>query len=225
MKSVSIAFHKHIEEGHKQGYMEKDELFSEKVNPIFESVSPDVEELPSLKEVYEYIDGIFKSEKLASECLIMCLAYIERLLHKTEIKLCGVNWRRMILASLVLASKVWEDQAVWNVDFLSMFPSLTLEDLNSLERNFLKLLKYDVSMKASIYAEYYFNLRNLSDNHRNFKLKPLSKEEASKLEERSLNSEFSQTGDSTNKTPSLKRTLSDPHLRNEDIPSPPVIIN
>ncbi len=74
----------------------------------------------------------------------------------------ATNWRRLILSALILASKVWEDQAVWNVDFLSVFPNVSVKDLNALERKFLEVLSYNVGMKASEYAKYYFDLRQRS---------------------------------------------------------------
>jgi len=40
---------------------------------------------------------------------------------------------------------------VWNVDFLSVFPNVNVNDLNKLEKYFLGLLTYNVSLKASEY--------------------------------------------------------------------------
>ena len=163
----------------------------------------DFEKCPSFETVHNFIDKIFRSEqviifvflllqifdfkiKMSSECLVMSLAYIDRLVNKTEIRLCGENWRKLLLSSFILATKVWEEQAVWNVDFLSIFPKkLEIEYINTLERKFLKLLRYNVSLKASEYAKYYFELSNNAINQRDFQLKPLTKEQALKLEKNS----------------------------------------
>ncbi len=51
---------------------------------------------------------------------------------------------------------------MWNVDFLSVFPNVSVKDLNALERKFLEVLSYNVGMKASEYAKYYFDLRQRS---------------------------------------------------------------
>jgi hypothetical protein len=81
---------------------------------------------------------------------------------------------------------VWEDQAVWNVDFLNVFPNLTVDDLNQLERHYLNSLQFNVSLKASVYAKYYFELRALSErDSQHFPLKPLDKEGQKRLEIRS----------------------------------------
>jgi hypothetical protein len=68
------------------------------------------------------------------------------------------NWRRILLGGLILASKVWEDEAVWIVDFLDLFNTVTLTDLNILERHWLELLQYQVGLKASQYTKYYCDL-------------------------------------------------------------------
>jgi hypothetical protein len=53
---------------------------------------------------------------------------------------------------------VWEEDAVWNADFIDVFPNLTVRDVNLLERTWLDLLQYNVQLSASHYAKYYFEL-------------------------------------------------------------------
>lgn len=78
---------------------------------------------------------------------------------------------------------MWEDQSVWNVDFLPVFDNLTAQDLNKLERQFLALLQYNVSLTASLYAKYYFELRTFSKlDSTHFPLQPLDKLNAKRLE-------------------------------------------
>jgi len=114
----------------------------------------------------------------------MAVAYAERIEESTGIKLYAYNWRRIILANMILASKVWEDQAVWNVDFIDMFPSTTPYDLGQLEKKLLALLSFDVSLKASQYATFYFDLRaqSASTGEHFHELRPLDKENQERLE-------------------------------------------
>ncbi len=37
------------------------------------------------------------------------------------------NWRRIVLGAFMLACKVWEEDAVYNADFLDSCPSETAE--------------------------------------------------------------------------------------------------
>ena len=56
----------------------------------------------------------------------------------------------------------------------------TLTDINILEKRFLELLEFNVSITASLYASYYFELRTLCETSERFALKPLGEEEKRK---------------------------------------------
>lgn len=81
---------------------------------------------------------------------------------------------------------MWEDQAVWNIDFIELFPLTTPSDLGQLEKKILALLGFDVSLKASEYAKIYFDLRAQAANHCTeehfIELMPLNKDAEDKLE-------------------------------------------
>ena len=96
------------------------------------------------------------------------------------------NWRPLILSSLLVAQKVWDDRYLSNADFAFIYPFFVTEEINKLEQKFLELIQYNVTVKSSLYAKYYFELRALfKDNEKEFPLKPLDQLEAKKLEVRS----------------------------------------
>uniref|UniRef100_A0A8C0QRB5 Cyclin Y like 1 n=1 Tax=Chelonoidis abingdonii TaxID=106734 RepID=A0A8C0QRB5_CHEAB len=138
---------------------------------------------PDHKHIYRFVRTLFSAAQLTAECAIVTLVYLERLLTYAEIDICPSNWKRIVLGAILLASKVWDDQAVWNVDYCQILKDITVEDMNEMERHFLELLQFNINVPASVYAKYYFDLRSLADdNNLNFLLEPLSKERAQKLE-------------------------------------------
>lgn len=73
-----------------------------------------------------------------------------------------------------------------------------------MERHFLELLQFNINVPASIYAKYYFDLRQLADdNNLNFPLEPLNNQRAQKLEVSAPPRTSARSG-----PPSLVRTIS-----------------
>jgi len=105
------------------------------------------------------------------DVIIISLIYIERLIDETggSIRPNARNWRSILLSSMLLASKVWDDLSMWNVDFYhvcrtSSDPVVScynLERINQLERLILETLHFKVRITASMYAEYYFEIRSM----------------------------------------------------------------
>lgn len=146
----------------------------------------DYTKIPDEDTIFNFLKSIYNVGQLSPECGIMAMAYIDRLLSYTGISFVALTWRRIVLGCLILASKVWEELAVWNVDFVDVFSNLTVKDLNQLERQVLNGLQFNVTLKSSVYAKYYFEIRSFAKrNAKNFPLKPLDKAGSKRLEERS----------------------------------------
>ena len=73
--------------------------------------------MPTLEEMYYYCKYIIISGRMEKEIPILCLVYIERFLTKTGVLMNHANWKRLTLISLILASKIWDDDSLENIHF------------------------------------------------------------------------------------------------------------
>ncbi|XP_031148203.1 cyclin-Y-like protein 1 isoform X2 [Sander lucioperca] len=182
IKCVALAIYYHIKNRDSNRSLD---IFDEKKHPLTREKVPEDYSVvdPEHKLIYRFIRTLFSSAQLTAECAIVTLVYLERLLTYAEMDICPCNWKRIVLGAILLASKVWDDQAVWNVDYCQILKDITVEDMNEMERHFLELLQFNINVPASVYAKYYFDLRSLADeNNLSFPLEPLNNKRAQKLE-------------------------------------------
>jgi hypothetical protein len=121
--------------------------------------------IPSADDIYEFGHRLFKQVQLSSECSIICLIYVERLMEAAKVPLLAKTWKPIFMAGLLLASKVWQDWSSWNIEFANVYPQFSLEAINKLELQFLKMVKWDLYISSSLYAKYYFALRSILEKN------------------------------------------------------------
>jgi len=116
-------------------------------------------------------------------CLVVAMIYIERLRRGCGADLLCATWQPTLLAAVILAQKVWEDEAYYHTckDFTLLSETLTKPELAQLERDFLNALDYNVGVKAAVYTDWYFKLCTLAEKN-NSRLRPLGTNEAKLLE-------------------------------------------
>ncbi|CAG9314109.1 unnamed protein product [Blepharisma stoltei] len=142
--------------------------------------------MPTVDDIYEFMRALYDCAQFSPECCIICLVYINRLIAFTGLPLHPTNWRPIILCSLLIAQKVWDDRYLSNADFAYIYPFFNTEEINTLEKRFLELINYSVTVKAALYAKYYFELRGLfADNLADFPIRPLDNTKAREIEGRS----------------------------------------
>lgn len=56
-----------------------------------------------------FVIKIFEKMQLATECIIISLIYLEKLMINGSIEIRYCNWRPLIFTAILLASKFWED--------------------------------------------------------------------------------------------------------------------
>ena len=132
---------------------------------------PESRDLPSLADITAFYQDFYERSQMEHDTIIMSLIYVERLIKETNGLLAPVteNWKSILFACMVMASKVWDDLSMWNVDFSNVcgrgrtlgLASFTLRRINELELAVLKSLNFNVKVPASEYAKYYFLIRSM----------------------------------------------------------------
>eukprot|EP00042_Codosiga_hollandica_P031604 m.193397 g.193397 ORF g.193397 m.193397 type:complete len:384 (-) comp53685_c0_seq4:589-1740(-) len=186
IKCVALSLCYMIQEGHRNpNPVLYSNIFDEKSFPLTEDVVPANYKtmIPSDDDIYFIMNALFEAAVLPVECAIVTLVYISRVMSYTNLSLHASNWKRVLLGAILMASKVWDDQAVWNADFCSMLPSITVDEMNDLERTYLEMLQFNINVDSSVYTKFYFDLRALAEeNNKAFPLEPLTKAQAEQIE-------------------------------------------
>ncbi|CAE7652439.1 ccnyl1 [Symbiodinium pilosum] len=117
----------------------------------------------SHEAVLTFLNDISDSLYFCKQVVVLCAIYIERLIAQTDTVLTVGNWRSLVTAGLLIASKVWEDIHPWNADFeecLLEVAGIRYKSgaLYRLESMFLQKLQWKVFVDAKIYAAYFFSL-------------------------------------------------------------------
>ena len=162
---------------------------------------------PTLEEIYYYCKYVIISGRMEKEIPILCLVYLERFLTKTGVLMNHANWKRLTLISLILASKIWDDDSLENVHFPQVLPDITLKEISSLEKVFLSLIDFDLMIRGSEYAKYYFVLKTFADSFNStLPMGPLPVEKMSELQNNTVKAE-SDLRERYNMKVSLKKTM------------------
>lgn len=172
--------------------------------------------IPSLLDLLGFYEEFYNRSKMEHDTIIMSLIYIERLIKSTNSALapCAENWRSILFACMVLASKVWDDLSMWNIDFSNVsaatvgLSSFTLSRINKLELSLLKVLDFNVSVSASEYARYYFLIRTMLQR-------------SGRMEETSLSPIERKSRPSTSNVNSPSTGISCRQYKNESLDMPP----
>ncbi|XP_064240756.1 uncharacterized protein LOC135278070 isoform X2 [Aotus nancymaae] len=177
LKLVTLAIHYHIKRRDADRSLD---IFDEALHPFTQEQLPEdyLKYDPEYKVIFGFVRALSKALRLTAELAIVSLIYVERLVSYVCIDICPTNWRRIVMGAVLIAAKAWNDEAVWNENF----DSVAVEEMNELERQFLKLIDYNIQVPGSIYSKYYFDLCTLAQDHADLPLQLLDRERTQKPE-------------------------------------------
>jgi len=79
--------------------------------------------------------------RLEKECALITFAYLNMIEDKAGYQLMSSTWKRLSLITLILASKIWDDESFENQHFAKTL-DIPADEINTLERIILIGLEY-----------------------------------------------------------------------------------
>lgn len=168
-------------------FFSEEKYIEESPNSFDEQKIELIKKTPSNDEIHDFIEALYNCAQFSPECCILCLIYINRIIALTGISLQPTNWRPMILVSLMISQKVWDDKYLSNADFAYIYPFFDSQQLNILEIKFLEMIQYNVFVKGSLYFKYYLELKSVYPEE--ITMRPMDIFTMNKLENQSRNYE------------------------------------
>ena len=101
-----------------------------------------------------FIRDVMEKMQLTTECIVIALIYLEKVMLTGKIEIRDLNWRPLVFTATLLASKFWEDISWYNVNFAENLQMLSLRSINRLESEFLSLCDYNIYVSAEAYEQY-----------------------------------------------------------------------
>lgn len=111
--------------------------------------------------VCDYLERISRFSGCSNECFVLSLIYIDRLIMRKRIVLDSLNVHRLVITSVMLAAKFFDDHYLDNAHYAAVGGVPRLE-VNVLELEFLFLLEFNLHVTAADYYQYHEALRQKS---------------------------------------------------------------
>ena len=118
--------------------------------------------IPSIS-VKDYILRLVKHSKINESTIIILLIYIDRICKINNFFLTYYNIHKLILAAFIIAIKYNEDN-YYSMIIYSKIGGVTIAELNNLEIEFLKLIKFNLFIPEMLYNKYYNDLMSLKSD-------------------------------------------------------------
>jgi hypothetical protein len=101
-----------------------------------------------LQDAAAYVHRLAVRQRFSPPCAVLALCYLERVAH--AFPLTSNSARRLILTALLVAAKFHDDHTFSNRDWAAS-DAISVQDLNSLEVQFLKALDWRAALSQADY--------------------------------------------------------------------------
>lgn len=108
---------------------------------------------PPAITVLDYLERIHKYACCSNECFILSLIYIDRLIQLNNFALTSLNVHRVIITSIMLAAKYFDDQ-YFNNAYYAKVGGVPVNEMNLLEVELLFRLNFSLFVNTEIFKKY-----------------------------------------------------------------------
>lgn len=109
--------------------------------------------------VRDYLVRIHKYASCSPECFVLALVYMDRLHQMQGFVLTELNVHRVVITSVVLAAKFFDDH-YFNNAYYAKVGGVPCPEMNELEVEYLLLINFSLHVSSDTYARYYNELAN-----------------------------------------------------------------
>ncbi|KAI9915882.1 hypothetical protein PsorP6_007770 [Peronosclerospora sorghi] len=109
--------------------------------------------------VLDYLTRIHKYASCSPECFVLALVYIDRLHQMQGFVLTELNVHRVVITSVVLAAKFFDDH-YFNNAYYAKVGGVPCPEMNELEVEYLLLINFSLYVSCETFARYYNELAN-----------------------------------------------------------------
>ena len=106
----------------------------------------------------QYLSRIHTYAKCSDSCFVVALIYIDRIIAMHSFRVTALNVHRIFLASILLSAKFLDD-IYYNNSFYAKLGGISLQELNTLELEFLRLTRFDLNVSEEQYGAYHASIR------------------------------------------------------------------
>jgi len=104
--------------------------------------------------ITNYLSRINKYADCSDSCYVLAFIYLDRLLQNNPgFALSNQNIHRLLLSAIILAIKYSDDFYADNSTYAKI-GGVSLKEVNMLEKDMLKLLRYDLYVSSNLYFQY-----------------------------------------------------------------------
>jgi len=111
---------------------------------------------PSKWEMCEFVLDLLVTFELHGEVAVIALLYLMRFSERSGVAFAPDNWCRLTIVAMLLAWKVWDEDAFDNAKLAEISDMYTEEELDTFERVFTQGLCHDLVVKKSDYKRTHF---------------------------------------------------------------------